>query len=96
MVVSNQTIPAEKQYLSDLRKEAAAFDQSRKNFEPFDFEFQDEAWGEEHGHQQIYLPKKGFSWTNPEDPRFYGKCWKFAYWDGQPLCVIGPDCKQNF
>ena len=40
-----------------------------------------------------YYPKPGFMWTDPDDERHYGSCWKFAYWNGTPLCVIGPDCK---
>lgn len=31
--------------------------------------------------------------TKDNDPRNYGRCFVFFYYKGDPLCVIGPDCK---
>ena len=32
-------------------------------------------------------------WTDPTDRRHYGNCRPFLYYRGEPLCVLGPDCK---
>lgn len=31
-----------------------------------------------------------------EDNRHYGRCRPFLYLDGEPLCLIGPDCRILF
>lgn len=61
VVITNTSLPAEKQYLNQLKKESANFEIRNQNFEPFDFEFQDDAWDDEIGQQQSYIPKKGFA-----------------------------------
>ena len=30
---------------------------------------------------------------NPGDKRHYGKCTPFFFYNGEPLCLIGPDCE---
>ena len=39
--------------------------------------------------------RKGFfiQWTDNTDQRHYGNCRPFFYYKGEPLCILGPDCK---
>lgn len=94
VVNSSSNLPVEKQYLGELKKQTADPYFKHKHYEPFDYEFRD-PWEEEQESLSRFLPKKGFSWSEPNDTRNYGKCWKFAYWNGNPLCIIGPDCKRG-
>ena|SRR3990167_4502655 len=38
--------------------------------------------------------KRGFRMFEP-DSRHYGNCLQFAYWDGEPMCLLGPDAYMN-
>ena len=41
--------------------------------------------------RMIYRGSPGFKFRDPEDPRHFGRCMPFCYWNGNPLVVIGPD-----
>lgn len=54
--------------------------------------FQNDGWND---HPQL---QQGIHFRIP-DPRHYGTCHPFFYIDGEPLCLVGPDCnprKVNF
>lgn len=40
---------------------------------------------------EAYLWHRGLSWRI-EDNRHYGRCSPFLYYNGEPLCIVGPDC----
>lgn len=42
-------------------------------------------------HQRHY--ESVITWSDPEDDRHYGYCYPFLYYKGEPLCLLGPDCK---
>lgn len=41
----------------------------------------------------IYGGIPGFKFRDRDDPRHYGRCWALCYYNGNPLVIIGPDCK---
>lgn len=94
-IVQHKEVPVEEQYFDEVRDTALKYeDYSERQHEQF---FNDEEYGlndqtTEYPKREYY-PKEGFHWTDPDDHRHYGGCCAFAYWNGQPLCVIGPDCK---
>lgn len=40
------------------------------------------------------LEEGGFHFFQADD-RHYGNCFPFAYWRGEPLCILGPDAYMN-
>lgn len=59
---------------------------SEEEYEREEYYIED-GWGDTFNKKQ-----RGWSWIQQDD-RNYGKCQPFLYYNGEPLIVIGPDCR---
>ena len=89
-------MPIEKQYFDEQQDPNYNYEnhpnrQDGQFFGDNEYGFMDEDMEPQ---RKEFYPKSGFVWSDPDDDRHYGGCWAFAYWNGSPLCIIGPDCKK--